>query len=658
MRRLPLAAWLALLTVGVVLLVVATLASAALALFGRLADENARSRVRLAALGAVEGVEREADAAATTARLLAERPTLLRLTTVSETQELQEFLDRFRLTGGVDGCAVFRNGSLVAAAPPALPWAEVRRRAADGSGVQPPLPGEAAPLVSGVAPLTGIAVGDVMVLRRLDAAFAQRLTEQVGLPVRILAAPGPDGSADERTAAGYRSRLPIGHADAAWVEVALASSEIAGVVRPLRRRFVLVALASTLLAIAVGVLAGRRLSRPLGALRRSAQRIASGDLVTPISPAAGAEMSALTGSMEEMRQRLRTLTAELERREAEAQALLAGIVEGVFAVDGERRIQYLNPQAAALLGLTAEEAVGRFCGDVLRPVDASGGRPCEDRCPIVHARSRGSSRAVEHLHLPRGRRTVVITSAPPAGASQVQVMRDETEIEAARRSRDAVLANVSHELKTPLAAQLASIELLRDGLAEMEPAAAAGLVASLERSALRLTRLIDNLLESVRIETGRATLRRIQVALEAVVDEAVAMTLPLLEQRRLRLDVARLAPLPPVTGDPGQLTQVLVNLLSNAQKFAPEGSTIRIGASHAAGSVSVWVEDAGPGVPAALSASIFDRFHRAGPEGDGMGLGLWIAKSIVERHGGLITVTSSRDGGARFTVSLPATEAA
>jgi signal transduction histidine kinase len=376
-----------------------------------------------------------------------------------------------------------------------------------------------------------------------------------------------------------------------------------------------------------------------------------------VPPAPGAELSALAATLDEMRQRLRSLTSELRHREAEAQALLTGIVEGVFAVDDDRRIRYLNPQAAALLGTAADEAVGRFCGDVLRPASADGGRPCEDRCPIVHARSRGSSRAVEHLELPAGRRTVVITSAPPAGASQVQVMRDETETEAARRSRDAVLANVSHELKTPLSAQLASIELLRDGLGAMETSEATKLVTALERSTLRLMRLVDNLLESVRIETGRATLRRLPVDLAALVEDAAAMTRPLLDQRRQRLEIAH-GSLPAVTGDPGQLTQVLVNLIANAQKYAPDDSVIRIGGSSAGGSVSLWVEDAGPGVPPALSASIFDRFRRAGTEGEGMGLGLWIAKSILERHGGRIGVSDSPAGGARFTLTLPVPEVA
>ena len=136
------------------------------------------------------------------------------------------------------------------------------------------------------------------------------------------------------------------------------------------------------------------------------------------------------------------------------------------------------------------------------------------------------------------------------------------------------------------------------------------------------------------------------------------MTRPLLEQRGHHLEVRDLNELPSVSADPDQLTQVLVNLLANAHKFAPEGSTIGVGGSHDRGLVSLWVEDAGPGIPDALSSSIFDRFQRAGSEGGGLGLGLWIAKSIVERHGGSIEVSASRHGGARFTFTLPESEAA
>ena len=123
-------------------------------------------------------------------------------------------------------------------------------------------------------------------------------------------------------------------------------------------------------------------------------------------------MGALARTMEDMRRNLIELTSTLRQREAEARAVLGGIVEGVYAVDKNRMISYLNPQAARLLGVAPEQAVGRFCGDVLKPRDANGGRPCESDCPILRARADGSAKSIEALTARRGgARTTVITSA-------------------------------------------------------------------------------------------------------------------------------------------------------------------------------------------------------------------------------------------------------
>lgn len=450
------------------------------------------------------------------------------------------------------------------------------------------------------------------------------------------------------------------------------------------------------LAALLGLLAGRRLARPIDELKRGAARLARGDLETPVSaaPAGGgagwSEAAALGATMEEMRRRLYALTEELHRRQAESEAVLSGITEGVFAVDRDRRIRYLNPQAAALLGLDREgaaAALGRFCGDVLNPRGADGGRPCDEACPIVHARFRGGARATEHLVLASGSgetRSVVVASSPPGGAGagagrQFQVLRDETEVESARRLRDAVLGNVSHEFKTPLAAQLASIELLSERLAEAERAHAAGaeggtfqglreLVGSLSRGTLRLTQLVDNLLESVRLEAGEMGIRRGAVALDEVVEQAVEMTSPLLDQRGQRLEIDLPYPLPQVAGDAPRLTQAMVNLLANANKFAPAESTIRIGAAAEGEGVALWVEDEGPGPPEDPDGALFARFVRAPgggaggagePEPGGVGLGLWIVKSIVERHGGRIELLPSRGaGGTRVRITLPRADGA
>jgi K+-sensing histidine kinase KdpD len=249
----------------------------------------------------------------------------------------------------------------------------------------------------------------------------------------------------------------------------------------------------------------------------------------------------------------------------------------------------------------------------------------------------------------------VITSSSQVDGLQVQVIRDETELEAVRRARDSVLANISHEFRTPLAAQLASIELLLEGLEHMPRAQLQELVASLERGTLRLTQLIDNLLESVRIESGQFAIRHQSVSLAEVVEDARALVGSLLAQRRQTLSEDLPEDLPLVNGDKTRLTQVFVNLLANANKFAPEDSVVRIGAQTLGASVRAWVEDEGAGPAAADGEELFARFRRGGaePEPAGLGLGLWLVKSIIERHGGSIDFERTAEGRTRFSLTVP-----
>jgi signal transduction histidine kinase len=333
----------------------------------------------------------------------------------------------------------------------------------------------------------------------------------------------------------------------------------------------------------------------------------------------------------------------------------------VYAVDRDRRVRYLSPRAAELLGVPAEQAIGAFCGDLLRPFEIEGERPCEVACPILQARFRGPVRATEHLDTPAGSRRVVLSSSPPAGGLQVQILREETAVEAARRARDAVVADLAHELKTPLAAQRASLELLAERLSAADPDAAR-LAAGIETGILRLERLIENLLESVRIESGELGIRREPVELDEVVEEAIGTTAPLAAKRGQRIEVDLPFPLPPLVGDPQRLVQVLVNLLANASKFSPAGSEIRLTGEIGGGAVRLWVEDEGPGFEPDELDRRSERFRRSAdgtsePREPGSGLGLWIARSIAERHGGSLAV-ERRLGRTRVGLSLPAGESA
>jgi len=682
--RLSLGTLLIGLNAGLVLLAVIAVAAAAMGLIERFADEQGIARVNLAGAAAQEAVERSARDVRTSAHLLSERPTVKRLVEGGDAAGLAAFLDRFRQTSSLSGVAIFSRGTIVTSSGAPVPWGQVRTstivRLPDGSL----LLGAASPLAS--TPDATAAAALV-----LDPAFARQIAGQVGLPVAILdperaladaedprmplraevLATGKPGSGRLKAAGLYVSvrplRAPSGEV-AALVETGLPRGAVASSLARLVRELLLLSLLVAALATLSGFLISRRLTRPVQALTASAARIGRGDLSTPTPRAPGAELGTLAATMEEMRRRLLQLTSELRRRQAEGEAILTGIVEGVFSVDRDRRIRYLNPQAAALLGVSAENAIGRFCGDVLNPRGKDGSRPCDESCPIVHARFRGGATATEHLLRPDGtRRAVVITSAPPTEDQQFQVLRDETDVEVGRRQRDAVLANISHEFRTPLSAQLASIELLRDRLLLQDPSGldlqTRDLVLSLERGSLRLTQLIDNLLESVRIESGQDSIRSRPVALDEVVEEAVEMTAPLLAQRGQEVEIDLPYPLPAVRGDAPRLTQVFVNLLANANKFSPPQSVVRVGGAVEAGRIALWVEDEGPGLAGApASGALFDRFVRiAGNDGDGgepeaggMGLGLWIVRSIVERHGGTIEAGPGSGGrGTRMRVVLP-----
>jgi signal transduction histidine kinase len=672
--------WMAAVHVLLVLLVGVGLSATAIGMLRVLADEQGKARVLLAGATAHEDVRRMTEDALNSARVLAQRPTLQRLLDEHQNEALAPFLQRFCDTSQLDACAVFSGATLLAATGPTLDWQGIKSQSAEQGPTFLALPSNQRLAALGAfVPMPGPGDIRIYVLRLLDARLARELTSRVGTEIRFLDYRSYSADAVDAYTPLYSAALADGHSAVrridslglyeASVPLFASSGEAIGFINAgmpitlvessttrLIRDVVLTTLVLAAFAVLAGTILSRRVVGPVRALTDAAVRIGQGDFSVSIPPGGAAEVGALARTMEDMRRNLLELTGALRRREAEAQAVLGGIVEGVYAVDQQRNVRYLNAQAARLLRIDPREAVGRFCGDVLKPLQEEGRRPCDHRCPILNARAAGSSQCVERLQRGDETRTAVITSAGPVDGLQVQVIRDETELEAVRRARDSVLANISHEFRTPLAAQLASIELLLDNLDTMLPAQRRELTESLQRGALRLTRLIDNLLESVRIESGQLAIRRQSVDLAEVIEDARTLVGSLLILRRQSLEVALPEELPLIEGDKHRLTQVFVNLLANANKFAPEESTVRIGCEAEDGRLAVWVEDEGPGPSSPAGEGLFAPFSRGTeqePEPGGLGLGLWIVRSIVERHGGTVTVERTAAARTRFTMSLP-----
>jgi signal transduction histidine kinase len=680
--RAPLGVWIALINVAIVVLVVGGISISAIGSLQDLANQQGNARVQLAGAMAREDLRRYGEDALTQAKSVADRQTLQRMMADARSASLGLYLRRSCNSDTIVACAVFESGKLVAQAGVSLPWDEIAASAAEQGERFLASPSVGRYAVLGASAQIGGATGRrLYVARLLDDRMGQVLSERVGMPIRLInyrtfvedkrvddfTRLHSAGLSDGRSAVLriddldlYTASFPVfastGEA-VALLEARLPSGEIDASVGSLVRRLLVTAIVLAALAVLAGVILGQQVTGPLGTLSDAVGKLGRGDFSTSIPVGGAQEVGKLARTIETMRDNLVQLTGELRRREAEAQAVLSGIVEGVYAVDKSRVIRYLNPQAERLLGVPAHEAIGRFCGDVLKPCTENGVRPCETRCPIMRARVEGNAQATEQLNLnSHGEpRTTIITSAAPVDELQVQVIRDETELEGVRRARDSVLVNISHEFRTPLAAQLASIELLREGVDSMSREQQKELILSLERGTLRLTRLIDNLLESVRIESGQLGIRHQNVSLEEVIEDADALIGALLNQRRQRLELEFPEELPRVDGDGPRLTQVFVNLLANASKFAPEDSVVRVGAAHEGDTVTTWVEDEGTGAPDLETGSIFERFSRGAgeePEPGGLGLGLWIVKSIVERHGGKITARRTPAGKTRFEVQL------
>ena len=714
MRRLSLRSLLIALNVGLVTGALVAVVTAAAIDLRRLANDQALAQARLAAAAARQALRLAGEDLVDASRQAVERPGLRTLLANQDRQGLRTFLDRARAASGYSGCALVRGGEILAASPRDLPWDNVVTSMAGTPATGwflGPRVGNVPFLIAGTTPVekpapapAGPAAGEapappetILIFTRLaDREFERSLTAQVGLETHVLGWREISEEASDQSSLRQRAleegrpiaaRLdaagaflalePVATRDGApeaLVETALPIGEIDAAAKGLFRSVLAVGIIAGGAAGLLGAVVARRLTRPIQDLTRASARIGRGDLTTPIPrPTGAAELGELAGAMEEMRGRLLELTAESRRRRKDAEAILGGISEGVYAVDRERRVRFLNRQTAELLGIDPKEAIGRFCGDVLNPQGPDGIRPCEDNCPILDARFRGGARATERLLLRNGTlRTVVINSAPPGlpeeegeggvgpgtpgPGRQFQLIRDETEIEATRRLRDAVLANITHEFRTPLSAQLASLELLRERMPENASPETLELLSSLERGALRLTQLIDNLLESVRLDAGHSDIRRQPLALDEVVEEAAQATAPLLDLRGQRLEVDLPYPLPPLQGDAPRLVQVFVNLIANANKFAPTGTVIRIGGQVDRTSVTLWVEDQGPGFPAEDGVLLFEPFTRSPgeePEQSGMGLGLYIVKSIVERHGGHVEARPAKGHGARLSLTLP-----
>ncbi len=330
-----------------------------------------------------------------------------------------------------------------------------------------------------------------------------------------------------------------------------------------------------------------------------------------------------------------------------AEELLQTIPEGVIAFDALGRITFFNQGAARLTGWSDQDARGRTLDAVLRLSD-------HDR-----ARLNTVFESTRPLHLTTQGKTLAVSGARwggPQKTGRVIVLRDVTDEETGRSLHSYFLAHISHEFRTPLSGLNASIELLMDEIGYLSPAEIDELLNSIHLSASGLKALVDNLLESVNIEAGRFTIHRRAVEVNQVLSDAIRMMQPLLDRRKQTVTLIEPLQLPLVFADPTRLTQVMLNLLSNASKYSPLASPIDLALERIEDRLRITIADRGPGVPPTERETLFSRFVRLNaPDAEqaGMGLGLSVVKAIVEEHRGTVGVDERAGGGSVFWFTLP-----
>jgi PAS domain S-box-containing protein len=367
----------------------------------------------------------------------------------------------------------------------------------------------------------------------------------------------------------------------------------------------------------------------------------------------------LTGHLEDL---VRGRTQELEQLTHRHTSILDGAGEGIVGLDRSGRLTFANPAAAALLGRSADELVGRSFHEVTDPRGLDGEPIPAELDPIAEALADGQIRTVTDETYRRADGTdlsVELTVAPSRDADEVTgavlMFRDVTERRAVDRMKDEFVSVVSHELRTPLTSLRGALGLLQGGLLEEAPPKAQRMVHIAVESTDRLIRLINDILDVERIASGGLALHRQAWPAANLVGRAVAEMRGLAAEAEVHVEIG--AVVGTVDADADRIVQTIANLLSNAIKFSPPQGTVRIATEEQDNVVLFCVSDEGAGIPPDQSEAVFGRFAQVDAsdtrEKEGSGLGLAISRGIVEQHGGRIWVQSEPGIGATLCFTLP-----
>ena len=422
------------------------------------------------------------------------------------------------------------------------------------------------------------------------------------------------------------------------LRVAMPASELDGPVVQIRRVTVVAAAGVLLLLLALAGPLERFLAAPIRRVRHALEELREGRFDARLGPSGDDEVARLARASDRIADRLERMEEGLEDGQ-ELEDVFQHMDEGVAVVSGDGRVTRANRAFLDVLG--RDDAVGERFGTMFRD-------PAPRRLLERGLEGEAGSREVElgESH--------VLLSVHPHGDGAVVTSRDLTRLRRLEGVRRDFVANVSHELKTPLTSVLGFAEALADS--EMPPDRARDFGQRILKNGVRMRRMIDELMDLSRVESGAWEPEPVEVSLADATRRAwQAVAGGRDEDLELDVDVDEDTA---VRADRGGLRSILRNLLDNAARYSPAGERVTVSAAPVDGMIRVEVRDRGPGIPTAHRDRIFERFYRVDAgrsrEEGGTGLGLAIVKHLVEAHGGEVGVESRVGRGSTFWFTVPA----
>ena len=460
---------------------------------------------------------------------------------------------------------------------------------------------------------------------------------------------------DIRGAPGISLALPVGENSGSdgYIRVSMPLSAIDERLERSGRAILGGAIIVAAVALILGLLVARRLLRPLISMTRVADSMAKGDYGQRVSIARTDEIGELGEALNRMARSLQRRMETFRTDHNQLLAILGGMAEGVVAVDENERVLHMNEAAGRILGADPSNSLGKPVWETTRipQISETISQTLRDGTGVntnLELRSSPRDRSIELRATPLGN-----GDQAPAGA--VVVMHDVSERLRVETMRQDFVANVSHELKTPVAAIQALVETILDDT-DMTDQTRDRFLRKTRNQSLRLSAIVSDLLTLSRMESQEGVSRE-TVDLRDTVAVPAEEAIPTAEVRGVQLHIQ--VPENPlwITGDMEGLCLVTSNLVGNALKYTPRAGEVTVSLSQQGDQALLEVEDSGIGIEARHLDRIFERFYRVDTarsrELGGTGLGLSIVKRVVLAHSGTVSVESIPGQGSRFRVLLP-----